>query len=537
MLEPSLDQQKFIPSSWNPKRLNQMRKIGIQDFTTDSEELVGLVVPRGHRTKIANLLFEIGVSTLALRAGHGSDDIIPSEENLRESSEIARANPKKTFAVCGPTQSDINLALLIGSSSVVIQTTTSQIGMEYRLKTDLQSLISKIVRAIDYAKAHGLSVTYMASDSTRAQKKDLRRIVREVTETHCEGIILSDSNGCASPFGIFDHVRTVSGWTRVPISAHCHNDYGLACANALSAIAAGAKHVQTCVAGIGERSGLASFEEVVLSIEHMLGTKTGIEISRLVSVCHEIADLLNYPILPKKPVIGHASICFEGERLVDSLNGCTAKESRLAMMPYLPEIVGGQEYVFLGSESGREALNWRLKHLYPKAVNLDDTAREELIANIKDVARAQRASVGDERLRQMYSSLANAKAGSQLTPPYMLTNIESKPIQMFAGVVRRTLAQSNNLMVVEFRFMRGAEVALHHHTNEQIGYVATGEVEMTIGDKNHHLMGGDSYLIAGEIIHGTKAITDSILVDIFYPPRTDYVMALPAEAGQNVSKK
>jgi quercetin dioxygenase-like cupin family protein len=111
-----------------------------------------------------------------------------------------------------------------------------------------------------------------------------------------------------------------------------------------------------------------------------------------------------------------------------------------------------------------------------------------------------------------------------LTLPYMLKNVESKPVQMFAGVARRTLAQSNNLMVVEFRFLKGAEVGLHHHPNEQIGYVASGEVEMKIGDKNHRLVEGDSYLIPGEVIHGTKAIMDSVLVDIFYPPRRDYIL-------------
>ena len=524
-----LDQAGYLNSLWNPSRFKGVHRIGIQDFTTDIEELVGLVVPSEIRVKVADLILDAGASSIALRAGFGSDTFAPSEESLECNSAIASSHPGKTFAVCGPTKDDINRVLSIGTKSVVVQATSSRFGLTYRLRTDLRSLLSKIVDTIEYARSHGLQVVYMASDSTRAERPMLHRLIKSAEEAGCKEIVLADSNGCATPFGMYEHVKIVSRWTKLPIAVHCHNDYGIATANALTAAAAGARNIQTCALGVGERSGLASFEEVALSSELLLGAKTGVKLSKLAPTSKMISDLLNYPLPPKKPVIGYAATSFEGERFAKSLSEMSVRESRLVMMPYLPEIVGGREFLFLGSECGTDSLRWRLARQVANVNSLDDQTASKLAETVRVMARAQRKPIDDGQINQLYTGSASSNAARKsprpaLSLPYMLKNGESTAVQMYEGVVRRTLAHSEHMMVVEFRFTKGAKVPLHSHPNEQCGYVASGEVRMTVSEKVHNLGGGDSYMIPADTLHGTEALIDSVLVDVFHPPRLDYAL-------------
>ena len=228
-----------------------------------------------NRIKIASILEQLGVDSFLLRAGFGSDTFVPSDDELRISSIIAKEHPDRAVAICGPTRGDLERVIGIGAHSVVLQTITSDNAIKYQLKKPLSVLIGDIVGAIDVAASQGIKVTYMASDSTRSNPKTLRRILKAVKETRCQGIVLSDSNGCATPEGISRHVKSVKSWTRLPISVHCHDDYGLATANALAAAEAGADSIHTCVAGVGERAGLAAMEEVALGLRFPFGDGFG----------------------------------------------------------------------------------------------------------------------------------------------------------------------------------------------------------------------------------------------------------------------
>jgi quercetin dioxygenase-like cupin family protein len=239
--------------------------------------------------------------------------------------------------------------------------------------------------------------------------------------------------------------------------------------------------------------------------------------SRLTSSCDAIATLLNYPPSSKKPVIGSGAMGFDGERLVSTLEDLEVNEARLLMMPYLPELVGNHVNAHLGAAAGPEGVRFRLRRL-------GKTATEDGLKNMAircaDLALLQRRDVDDKQLVAIHDQVTKGSSGP--VAPYMLKNREATEVQMFEGVVRKTLAEGENTMAVEFRFKKGATVPLHRHFNEQIGYVAGGQVDMTVAGTVHHLSAGDSYMIPGNIEHGTHALADSILVDVFHPPRLDY---------------
>ena len=99
---------------------------------------------------------------------------------------------------------------------------------------------------------------------------------------------------------------------------------------------------------------------------------------------------------------------------------------------------------------------------------------------------------------------------------------QAENIEMMEGVVRRTLGTTDEAMLCEFRVRQGAVVPQHSHMNDQVGYVVSGKIEMTVSGETSILVAGESYAIPGGVMHGAVALEDSVLIDAFSPPRIDY---------------
>ena len=101
-------------------------------------------------------------------------------------------------------------------------------------------------------------------------------------------------------------------------------------------------------------------------------------------------------------------------------------------------------------------------------------------------------------------------------------NENAKPINMLPGLTRKTLAQSQSMMICEFTFEAHVEIPIHTHIHEQVGYLTKGHVQMTIAGEKYELQSGDSYCAPSNVPHGVFSLEPSIIVDTFYPPREDY---------------
>lgn len=104
----------------------------------------------------------------------------------------------------------------------------------------------------------------------------------------------------------------------------------------------------------------------------------------------------------------------------------------------------------------------------------------------------------------------------------IIRNIDSSPVNVLPGVIRRTLITTDKLMVCEFQLREGAEIPIHSHPHEQVGYIVKGEVRMTINNIEYELTIGDTYAAPPNVSHGASIIEDSIIIDTFSPPREDY---------------
>jgi len=114
------------------------------------------------------------------------------------------------------------------------------------------------------------------------------------------------------------------------------------------------------------------------------------------------------------------------------------------------------------------------------------------------------------------------KGKTSMTEGYFVTPRDVGQIEMLPGIHRRTMGMTDEVMLCEFFLQREALVPPHSHMNDQVGYVVYGSVEMTIGDTLRVLQPGDSYAIPGGVLHGARAVLDSLVIDVFSPPRDDY---------------
>jgi isopropylmalate/homocitrate/citramalate synthase len=157
---------------------------------------------------------------------------------------------------------------------------------------------------IDYAKAPGLPTGIGIIDTMRAEMDDIRNIYRGAVEAGADRVWVYDTFGIASPQAIALVTKEIKKVVNVPIVVHCHNDFGLAVANTLSAISAGAEHADLVMNGYGDRGGNASLEEAVCALEILYGVDTGIELSKIYEASKELERLSGIRCQVHKPLVG-----------------------------------------------------------------------------------------------------------------------------------------------------------------------------------------------------------------------------------------
>ena len=105
---------------------------------------------------------------------------------------------------------------------------------------------------------------------------------------------------------------------------------------------------------------------------------------------------------------------------------------------------------------------------------------------------------------------------------YFITPAQAPQVEMRAGLYRRTMATTDEVMICEFYLLRETIVEAHSHHNDQVGYIVFGKLEVTIGDQTQVCVPGDSYAVPGGIVHSARALVDTLTIDVFSPPRSDY---------------
>ena len=374
------------------------RLIRVFDTTLrDGEQMAGYALSLDKKLRIARMLDELGVDIIeagfpaSSKTDFATIRILSSERPRAVIAGLARAN-----------KADIDAAIDSGVDLVHVFIATSDIHMKYKLRMSREEVLERIRESVEYAKSRGVKVLFSAEDATRSDLEFLVTAYRTAIDAGADIINVPDTVGVLTP----SRARFLIEYLRqrlppIPIDVHFHNDFGMAVANTVTAVEAGADGVQVTVNGFGERAGNAALEEVVAALHFLLGYRTNIRLEKLYDVCRAVAELFGIRLQPNKPIVGDTAFAHEsGIHVHGVLNNPFTYE------PITPEAVGNRRRIVLGKHSGRHAVEWALKHL---GVEPDPQLVNWLLDRIKEWAE-ERGPVTEEVLARFVAEWKKAEA-------------------------------------------------------------------------------------------------------------------------------
>jgi 2-isopropylmalate synthase len=243
---------------------------------------------------------------------------------------------------------------------------TSDIHLQYKLKLSREEALEQVTSMVAYARNLCPTIEFSAEDATRSDWDYLCRIVEAAVKAGATTINLPDTVGYTTPTeyeALFRYVRErVPGMEEVTMSAHCHNDLGMATANTLAAIKAGVRQVEVTINGIGERAGNTAMEEVVMALRtrpEVFGADTRINAQEFLATSQLVSRLTSIPVQPNKAVVGANAFAHEAGIHQDGV-----LKNRLTYEIMTPQSVGWKDTkLVLGKHSGRHGLDARLRQL------------------------------------------------------------------------------------------------------------------------------------------------------------------------------
>jgi len=402
--QPWISDKWFVsPYNFAPDVVSKHKipsKVELYDVSLrDGEQCPGVVYRRDDKVKIAQALDAVGVHRI--EAGMP----VVSQEDFEAVRDIARLGLKaKIKAFCRARRDDVDVALKCDVWGVLIELPSSKILIDKGYQWTEERVIEMAVDTAQYAKSHGLHVTFFNVDSTRADLDFLRNIcIQVVSKSKVDAIAVVDTFGVASPFAISYLINQVSSWVNVPLEVHLHNDMAMATANSLAAVAAGASVVHTNVNGMSERSGGAALEEVAVALRLLLGVDLGLNYSKLMEVSKLVQRISRVAMPPTKPVVGEQSFAYEAGIAVMFSERFREAGYLQGALPYLPEFVGNSFKVFLGKKSGRHSIEAKVRELKLKVA---EDKFDDILARVKDLSISKGSAVTDEEFKRIVAGVA-----------------------------------------------------------------------------------------------------------------------------------
>jgi homocitrate synthase NifV len=260
-------------------------------------------------------------------------------------------------------------------------------------------VMDKFYESIEYAKEHGLYVSYVMEDAPRASNPFLMKCALDAKDLGADRVVYCDSVGVANPADTYEKIKTIVNATEMDVGVQMRNDFGMATANTFAAMKAGAKFVDASIMGIGSRAGNAPLEEIALAAEEMLRVDTGIDLPTLKIVADNLAKASGRRIWESKPVFG--SGCFAQEGGVGSDGEMASNE---VLEPYDPTIVGGVREIVIGKHSTGDSIRYVLKK---RGLDIHPSKLGPFTALVKQSASDLHRSLTPEELEDLYYDMEN----------------------------------------------------------------------------------------------------------------------------------
>ena len=363
-----------------------------EETLRDGEQTPGVAYTPEEKLRIARLMDEIRVPIM--------DVGIPvvSKEEARGVRAIANDGLDATVMAAARTvRKDVEACIDCGVDEIALFTAGSDLHIKHKLSMTREQVKDVAVEETEYAVAHGVEVSFVTEDTFRADLDFVVELYNACTEAGAHRAVICDTVGVMTPPGIRWFFNALKPRLRTKeLSFHGHNDFGLAVANSLAAVEEGVQVPHTCVNGLGERAGNASFEELVLALEALYGYDTRIDVSRIYELSQLVEELSGIPVGVAKPLVGPNAFAHESGIHAHGVIKHTATYE-----PIQPERIGRHRTFVFGKHTGSVAVAEKLRS---RSVDATPEQVAELVRRIKEFSEArskedQRAFVASFRER------------------------------------------------------------------------------------------------------------------------------------------
>jgi 2-isopropylmalate synthase len=339
----------------------------------DGEQSPGASLTSTEKLEIARALARLGVDVIEAGFPAASPDDFQGVQRIAKDVGVSKSAEGRTPSVCGLARAlrgDIDTAweAVKPAEKPRIHTflATSPVHMKYKLDMTPEEVVFQVGEMVTYARSLCEDVEFSPEDAARSDPEFLYKVLEQAIKAGASTLNIPDTVGYATPEEFKDLIAGIiantPGIEKAVLSVHCHDDLGLASANTLAGIQAGARQVEVTMNGIGERAGNTSLEEIVMALFTRQGVyqlETGIDTTQISRVSRLVSNYTGIPIQPNKAIVGENAFAHEAGIHQD---GMLKHNNTYEIM--LPETVGlNRSRLVLGKHSGRHALQVRLDEL------------------------------------------------------------------------------------------------------------------------------------------------------------------------------
>lgn len=359
-------------------------KVYIHDVTLrDGEQTPRISFTVEEKLALAQEMDKIGIPSI-----EPGLPVLPEDREVIKTLSQMKLNARIT-PLCRVKQEDVDAIIECGADGMVLEFGINPYLVKYAYKMTVEHLIEEIIRLSNYAKNEtGMYIEFMGWDAFRIPSLEyIKRFFGEILERgSIDRITLADTFGMSHPLTMQHVYKKLREWfPGVPLGLHIHNDFGLATANALMAVACGADEIHCSFNSLGERAGNVATEEVTVALEHLLKVDTGIKLEGLARVSHMVAEVSKVRPGRNKPIVGDGIFEIESGIVIHILRMFQDTElGRGALLPYPPELVGRPEVQLVaGKGTGRNYVEMLLAE---RGIQATDEQVATLVRRIKDMA-------------------------------------------------------------------------------------------------------------------------------------------------------
>ncbi|WP_041527213.1 2-isopropylmalate synthase [Paracoccus aminophilus] len=513
--------------------MSDKNRVVIFDTTLrDGEQSPGATMTFAEKMEIAQMLDEMGVDII--EAGFP----IASEGDFAAVSEIARN--AKTSVICGLARAQIpdidrcweavkharrpRIHTFIGTSPL------------HRAipNLDMDQMAERIEQTVTHARNLCDNVQWSAMDATRTEHDYLCRVVEIAIKCGASTINIPDTVGYTAPRESADLIRMllerVPGADTVTFATHCHNDLGMATANSLAAVEAGARQIECTINGLGERAGNTALEEVVMALKvrhDIMPFTTGIDTTKIMGLSRRVAQASGFPVQFNKAIVGKNAFLHESGIHQDGV--LKNVETFEIMRP--ADIGLNEANIAMGKHSGRAALRAKLKDL---GYEVGDNQLKDIFVRFKTLADRKKEIFDEDLVALMQDSAANTEAD----------HLQVKHLRVICG----SDGQSADLVLV----VDGVEKSVHAEGDGPVDacFKAVQEIfphqaKLQLYQVHAVTEGTDAQATVsvrleeeGRIVNGQAADTDTILASVkAYVGALNHLIQRRAKTGKDADTK